>query len=1574
MKIVKRFLVLVMLFQFKVICCQSTNIIIPSGSFDFYESHQFHVIDGQYLVTNAYSDKYTSGKKSTLSLWDYLNDKLIATYLFKESLGPIIRFGKNSTLNKCIIQFEYGLNIDFDLRTRKEIKSYSYKEAEGYVSANGSLLFPLDSIYGYYISDYYSDKEEYIIYDPYRQDTLFKTKISKEIEFLKSAENEYHNGHNIYNKHLNKMFIPYNGKLTSIDLNKGTIYQNEVPYNTLSISSNGRFCIFSNHNSIKKFVSLKTNDTIDKIPREKLMEIPEYKSKSSYDVSFNLYKIWNYREEIKKIGYKEITFSYGGYHVLNNNSGDTLFSFKTDSTRLINYPYIPLSNKLLIDSTGSILMTKGDNYNWRSKTATATPEDINFNWKAYDILSGTFIIDQIKQKELIDQFRLDDLPRYALIEVNDESVLMDLQAEKPILKYSLFYRTQITGQLAVSPNKNVCAFNTLIWDSRDTSDVSGLSGYLSLNLKELNLNSVDFNKSFPSAQSAERLRFTSDTSITGLHFYYDYMSVSSDDSISIMQWDVNSNNLKKTNIYGGDYFCRDIKIVDEHTLELDHQLGVRRFNIESKKETNVLSPTKNQYEYYLGHHPTKKEFYYGVQEYDRNAATLNVFNKGKKPTASWSLPLEEGEGLVHFSHDGNNMIIQDVLLNFNANKTLNLAPHIPRYTNQFIIKNNSLLTCDRQGISEWDMPSEKLIQNYWSDYRLISTENHFKEALEVGLTPSLFNLDSSFFAFCFGNIVDIWDADSRQLTYRYIIPEKYAFEDYAIEYSRIEYDQENEELIVVFSTEYYNDNRTIVIDTKKSKVKKDYENLNFLNGSTEFIQIINDSTIKLLNFNNEEMVYSIPNHGELEKVLFNDNRKYIYYQTDCCSPDDNFVYSVDSAKVIAQNVCPYNFKIDQFNLNSKGDILILRDIYGGANIRSINEGHRFDELENVTKYDTSSEKIYYSYYDYNQKHPKVYDINTGEIQDYVNEMQSFSKNDVYTFTDGETRKLELSKYNRSKRIPLDYLNYSQYGRPGGPFLANYKFSHDNNHVLTDFGEDQIQSFNVRTGVKDYLTSIPAASLNDFGLLKNDSLLVTSHSNEMNLWNSSNGDKILNMKFFSQDEFIMTTPDNYYYSKVGNLNDKIYFEHDLVAYPFEQFDLKYNRPDIILERIGYADSAIINAYHKAYLKRLKKMGFTEDMLKADFHLPEIKIENFEYMPTITDSSSIRLNLNIEDTKYNLDRINIWINDVAVYGSNGISLRDKNIQNYQTKVDLKLVNGNNKVQVSVLNQAGAESYKETFEVECASGKTQPDLYLITIGDSKFKDANYNLTYAAKDAQDIADIFSESKVYGKVNTKTLTNKEVTKENIKGLRSFLEQADINDEVMVFVAGHGVLDEELDYFFATYDMDFNNPSERGLAYEDLEGLLDGIAPLKKTLLIDACHSGEIDKEEVELMAQETTEMGDVQFRAVGNSIAPKLGMQNTSELTKSLFTDLRKGTGATVISSAGGMEFAMEGGDWQNGLFTYCLINGLKSKDADLNDDGEIWLSELKQYVQEQVASLSNGKQQPTSRIENNTLDYRVW
>lgn len=57
--------------------------------------------------------------------------------------------------------------------------------------------------------------------------------------------------------------------------------------------------------------------------------------------------------------------------------------------------------------------------------------------------------------------------------------------------------------------------------------------------------------------------------------------------------------------------------------------------------------------------------------------------------------------------------------------------------------------------------------------------------------------------------------------------------------------------------------------------------------------------------------------------------------------------------------------------------------------------------------------------------------------------------------------------------------------------------------------------------------------------------------------------------------------------------------------------------------------------------------------------------------------------------------------------------------------------------------------------------------------------------------------------------------------IRSFLATSKPDDVALVFFAGHGVLDSELDYYLAAYDMDFANPKNGGIAYDDFMGVFD---------------------------------------------------------------------------------------------------------------------------------------------------------
>lgn len=140
---------------------------------------------------------------------------------------------------------------------------------------------------------------------------------------------------------------------------------------------------------------------------------------------------------------------------------------------------------------------------------------------------------------------------------------------------------------------------------------------------------------------------------------------------------------------------------------------------------------------------------------------------------------------------------------------------------------------------------------------------------------------------------------------------------------------------------------------------------------------------------------------------------------------------------------------------------------------------------------------------------------------------------------------------------------------------------------------------------------------------------------------------------------------------------------------------------------------------------------------------------------------------------------------------------------------------------------------------------------------------------------------------------------------------------------------------------------------------------------------GELDKDEIEEQEGSGKEPVEGKFRNSGIDVTYRedpLGFESINYLMKQVFLDLRRGTGATVISSSGGTELAFESPKYKNGLFTYSLIDGLKNKKADINKDEIITVSELQAYLIEEVKQLSNGKQVPTSRIHNKEMDYRVW
>jgi len=302
--------------------------------------------------------------------------------------------------------------------------------------------------------------------------------------------------------------------------------------------------------------------------------------------------------------------------------------------------------------------------------------------------------------------------------------------------------------------------------------------------------------------------------------------------------------------------------------------------------------------------------------------------------------------------------------------------------------------------------------------------------------------------------------------------------------------------------------------------------------------------------------------------------------------------------------------------------------------------------------------------------------------------------------------------------------------------------------------------------------------------------------------------------------------------------------------------------------------------------------------------------------------------------------------------------------------------------VLNAEGVESLRRTAYMQAVTAPPPSSVWVVAIGVSHYANSRYDLRFAAKDAGDVAALYSAHQgepAAGEIHVLAVTDAKATRDGIRAARSWLAQAKPQDLAVVFAAGHGMTDTDQNYYFGTFDIDPAEPGAHGLPFDDFEGLLDGIAPLRKLLLVDTCFSGEIDRDDPTPVSGGSS-AGKVTMRAFkalrGISVqADNSGLAPAyARVQQDLFADLRRGTGASVVSSASGNEFALEGEQWQNGVFTYALLEGLRNGKADRNGDGIVTVSELEAYVIDKVRTLTEGKQNPTVRRENLDYDFPVY
>lgn len=439
----------------------------------------------------------------------------------------------------------------------------------------------------------------------------------------------------------------------------------------------------------------------------------------------------------------------------------------------------------------------------------------------------------------------------------------------------------------------------------------------------------------------------------------------------------------------------------------------------------------------------------------------------------------------------------------------------------------------------------------------------------------------------------------------------------------------------------------------------------------------------------------------------------------------------------------------------------------------------------------------------------------------------------------------------------------------------------------------------------------------------------------------------------------------YYEKTGN-DDCISFKFRNHSYRRNLFDLTFNRPDLILEQIPDYDIEFKDLYKKAVLKRSERISNKLQDFKPEL-LPTISIKNTSYI-----GSKFKLALNIK-SKEPVHQIKVTINGTLTTKSTYLSMEFGEVE-YNLFEQLSL--GDNAIEIIVITKTGIESLPLRIIQNHTKPQDKPGLHVLVVSVSEYDNANANLPFAVKDGRDMTQLFKaqlSDTLFAYIQVDTLFNKAANNFAVQKWLVQKKQTDPNDYIIVFYSGHGLLNNNKELQLATSSTQFET-AKNTIDFSKLLSALDAIPARQKLFLIDACHSGDLDKSGIEATTNNTNEKSKTDSTSSKSvTLRFKKKQNNPFEAMQKIFSFSEKGNGTIVFSASGGMQVAFEGASYQNGYFTYALKEALLYNKASENNIGALWLNQLIKYTTKRVTEISNGKQTPNLRISHPDINWRI-
>lgn len=537
----------------------------------------------------------------------------------------------------------------------------------------------------------------------------------------------------------------------------------------------------------------------------------------------------------------------------------------------------------------------------------------------------------------------------------------------------------------------------------------------------------------------------------------------------------------------------------------------------------------------------------------------------------------------------------------------------------------------------------------------------------------------------------------------------------------------------------------------------------------------------------------------------------------------------------------------------------------------------------------------------------------------------------------------------------------------GSGIYSMALSIDEKSIFVGCKDGTIKEFNAKTSEKLKTLSKHRARVNSIDISpayeddpKGGKYIVSSGAGSIKLWSAVSGlelmslkghnDEVTSVHFSPNGKVIISTSKDgtvkFWDVSSGKLLATLLSKSNSVDYVIYTPGGKFDGTENGMRLMHYVDglniiplSNMFEQYHTP--KLLKRIIKGEEFVDPSIAIEDIKLPPLVKIMSPANNSKAQkdeVNVVVKATGQGggIDEIRLYLNGKLVKTTQrGFIPLDKVKETIVQEFKVPLMPGTNEFTAIALSNQRIESNPQYTTVFYAGAKKTVDLHLFAIGIDNYKNSNYKLNYALKDAATLSkEIEQRSKnIFAGVNTVYIQDSEVTRKRILQEFEKLEAKVEQEDVFIFYyAGHGVMskEEHPQFYLIPYDVTQlygNNKMLRtkAISATEMQNFSTNLKAQKQLFIIDACQSGG--------MAEMLASRGAAKEKAI---------------------SQLARSTGTYWLTASKKEQFAVEFEQLGHGLFSYCVLLALRGEADSGSKDKKITVKEINAFLHEKVPQLS--------------------